>query len=85
MCEVCKSEGENFQFRNGPKKFLYHNVLYKVFKNSVANIKLCHIHSIELFMVGEKKFLKEHIPFARDLARKSTRGTDDDSSASFGF
>ncbi len=71
MCEVCKCEGVDYKFKNGPTKGLYKDVLYKVYKGQTANILLCHIHSIELFMVGESRFLKSHLVFARDLARKS--------------
>ena len=71
MCEVCRAEGDDYLFKNGPKKYLRTNNLYKVFKYTVAPIKLCHIHSIELFHVGEKRFLKEHISFARSLAQKT--------------
>jgi hypothetical protein len=71
MCDVCKAEGADFLFKNGPKKVLQINNLYKVFKNSIAPIKLCHIHSVELFHIGEPRFLKEHIDFARSLAMRS--------------
>jgi hypothetical protein len=75
MCEVCRAEGEDFLFKNGPKKILSTNNLYKVFKNAVAPIKLCHIHSIELFHLGERRFLKEHLFFARGLASRSKSQT----------
>jgi hypothetical protein len=84
MCEVCKAEGLDSKFKNGDKNLSNKNALYKVFKNTVANIRLCHIHSIELFMMGESRFLKDHLTFARDLARKSSR-VEQDSSSPFGF
>lgn len=75
MCEVCRAEGEDYLFRNGPKKILTANNLYKVFKNSVAPVNLCHVHSIELFHIGERRFLREHIDFARGLASKNKSQT----------
>ncbi len=75
MCEVCRAEGDDYLFKNGPKKVLTTNNLYKVFKNSVAPIKLCHVHSIELFHLGESRFLKEHLEFARGLARRTKAQT----------
>lgn len=69
MCEVCKAEGIDYLFRNGPKTALVRDNLYKVFKKAVAPVKLCHIHSIELFHMGERRFLREHLNFARALAR----------------
>lgn len=83
MCEVCKTEGKDYLFVNGPKKYLYTNTLYKVFKQSVASVKLCYVHNIELFMIGESRFLKEHLPFARKLATRSRNQHVDESP--FGF
>lgn len=79
MCEVCKSEGINYLFKNGAKKFLITNNLYKVFKDTVAPIKLCYVHSIELFHLGERRFLREHLLFARSLvfrAKAQSENTD---------
>ena len=84
MCEICKAEGEDYLFKNGSKKMLTCNFLYKVFKDSVAPIKLCHVHTIELFHLGERRFMREHIDFARILStRAKTQSTADDSP--FGF
>lgn len=71
MCEVCKTEGQDYLFKNGPTKILTINNLYKVFKHTVAPVKLCHVHTIELFHIGERRFLKEHLDFARTLAVKT--------------
>ena len=79
MCEVCRAEGDDYLFKNGPKKVLTMNNLYKVFKNSIAPIKLCHVHSIELFHIGEKRFLREHLSFARGLASRSKTAPSEDS------
>ncbi len=84
MCEVCRAEGLDPKFRNGNRPTAVKNILYKVYRESVANIRLCHIHSIELFMLGEKRFLREHLQFARDLAKKSTR-IDSRESSPFNF
>lgn len=76
MCEVCRAEGEDYLFKNGPKKVLTTSNLYKVFKSTVAPIKLCHVHSIELFHLGERRFLQEHISFARGLASRTKSHTE---------
>lgn len=83
MCEVCQSEGKDYRFLNGTKSYLYTDHFYKVYKNAVAPVKLCYIHSIDLFMLGEKRFLKEHLSFARKLATRSKNYTTDESP--FGF
>lgn len=77
MCEVCSAEGKDYRYLNGPKNQITTEQLYKVFRDSVAPVKLCYIHSIELFMLGERRFLHEHLPFAHKLAskvRKSAAG-----------
>lgn len=79
MCEVCRAEGEDYLFKNGAKKMLSISNLYKVFKNAVAPVKLCRVHTIELFHLGERRFLQEHLSFARALAARSKAHSQEDS------
>ena len=83
MCEICKSEGYNTKFINGTKDTIVTHQLYKVYRDSVAPVKLCYIHSIELFMLGERRFLREHLLFARSLASRAKKTITVDSP--FGF
>jgi hypothetical protein len=83
MCEICQSEGKNSIFLNGPKDVIMSCPLYKVYKGSVANVKLCYVHSIELFIMGERRFLREHLSFAKSLASRTKRLTAAESP--FGF
>ena len=83
MCEICNSEGKDYRFANGTKDLIVTSQLYKVYKNSVAPVRLCYLPSIELFMVGEKRFLKEHLTFARALVTRSKKIAVEDSP--FGF
>ena len=73
MCEICSAEGKDYRFLNGKKDQVVTQQLYKVFKNNVAAVRLCYVHGIELFMLGEKRFLKEHILFARALGSRSRK------------
>jgi hypothetical protein len=84
MCEICTSEGKDYLFVNGPKDQVVTQQLYKVYQDSVAPVRLCYIHSIELFMLGEIRFLKEHLTFARALATRSRKHAKSNES-SFGF
>ncbi|MBC7714398.1 MAG: hypothetical protein H7177_13720 [Rhizobacter sp.] len=84
MCDICQSEGKDPAFVNGPKDVISTQQLYKVYKNSVAPVRLCYIHSIELFMIGEKRFLKEHLSFARVLITR-TKKISSASDSPFGF
>jgi hypothetical protein len=80
MCEVCRAEGENYLFKNGTKKMLISNSLYKVLQGAVAPVTLCYVHSIELFCVGERRFIQEHLAFARILgARRRSQSREVDS------
>jgi hypothetical protein len=84
MCEICQSEGKDPRFVNGMKDIISTQQLYKVYKNSVAPVRLCYIHSIELFMIGEKRFLKEHLSFAHVLINRSKKKSSSTESL-FGF
>lgn len=84
MCEICVSEGKDPKFVNGDKNSITTAQLYKVYKSSVAPVRLCYIHGIELFMLGEKRFLKEHISFARALITRSKK-LSSVSDSPFGF
>lgn len=71
MCDVCKAEGIDWRFANGNRK-LQKATLYKVFVGRVASVNVCHIHGIELFRLGERRFLQNHLPFAMSLAENSS-------------
>lgn len=61
MCDVCRTENIDWKFANGPQAKLHQARLFRVYKNRVAVIKLCHIHAIELFIMGEERFLANHV------------------------
>lgn len=78
MCDVCHEEDIDWRFRNG-RKPLHNCRLYRVYQGRVANIKLCHIHAIELFCIGENRFLANHPQLALMLhgsSRKQSSGND---------
>ena len=79
MCEVCQVEGKDPKFVNGIKNVSIPNKLFRVFKDKIADVRLCHIHSIELFMLGETRFIKNHISFARALSKKTKKSDSLDS------
>lgn len=67
MCDVCKIRGLDYKFLNGKKDWLKQNFLYKVLVGKTAKVKLCHLHDIELFHMGEKRFVMQHIELLRVL------------------
>jgi hypothetical protein len=79
MCQVCDAEGVDYRFRNGEKSLMTMNILYKVLKNATLPIRLCYIHSLELFGLGERRFLLDHLTFARTLGKRSTISIEEES------
>ena len=67
MCDACRSQGENYVFRNKDSN-LYTNRLYQIYKDGVAKITLCRIHDIELFHFGEYRFLEKNLELASNIA-----------------
>lgn len=68
MCDVCNLEGNDWKFTNGKHGNLVRSRLYSIYEGKVAHLQLCLLHDIELFMLGESRFLKEHIGLAQQLA-----------------
>lgn len=80
MCDVCRTEGLNWKFLNGPKKDkLQSAYLFGIYKNRTAKMKLCHIHAIELFMFGEHQFLLNYSNLCQELltGKVSTQSEDE--------
>lgn len=73
MCDVCRSEEMDVSQMNGEKPHRVGVRLFRVYQGRVATINLCYLHTLELFQLGERRFLKGHIPLARDLAFRAHR------------
>ncbi|MGB0453947.1 MAG: hypothetical protein ACPGJV_09550 [Bacteriovoracaceae bacterium] len=83
MCDICKSMGDDYRHRNGPKRpQLYHRKLYRVFRHHLVHISLCYIHDIELFLLGEKEFLKRNVRYANRL--REGKGNVEERNVAFG-
>jgi hypothetical protein len=74
MCDVCRNEGMDRFFKNGPKKTdTFRQKLYNFFQDREAVVSLCHIHSYELFLIGEKKFVERHPLLVRDMIQEKKK------------
>lgn len=73
MCDVCSAEGKDWKFMNGEHSNLVRSRLYNIYEGKVAHLSLCLIHDIELFMMGEHRFLEEHLSLARQLATQKEK------------
>lgn len=66
MCDVCNLKKIDWKFKCGEKP-LEGAKLYCVYVGKIARLTLCRIHSVELFAVGEIRFLHRYIELAIDL------------------
>ncbi len=73
MCDVCRAEGLDWKFANGKREDLHRVRLYRVYKDRVAVVELCHLHAIELFILGEQRFLKNHADLCIELSNDTAR------------
>ena len=76
MCDVCSFEGLDWKFSNGEKK-LEKVYLFRVYLGQVAALKLCYLHSIELFTTGETRFLRNYLSFAINIAENKSQYSSD--------
>ena len=77
MCDVCETYGRDHNFRTNNAPLCVER-FYKVFENNkVATVKMCKLCSIEFFRVGEWRFLKSHLDFARTLALQKPQESDE--------
>lgn len=72
MCDVCGAEGLDWKFASGERK-LEKAYLYRVYLGQVAVLKVCYLHSLELFNKGETRFLKNHLPFAIEISKNKSQ------------
>ena len=72
MCDVCKSKGIETEVLNGDKTFSSSTALRKVFVGKVVEVKLCYVHDIELFKLGERRFIAENLQVMPILWRNNT-------------
>ena len=57
MCHACLSKSQDWKFANGENTQLQKVKLFQIFKNGVSVVQLCHLHAIQLFQQGERRFL----------------------------
>lgn len=76
-CDACKACGEDRRHANGPRHREVHSAsLYRVYQSRKITLKLCYLHSLELFQNGERIFLERHIPLARYIVKFRPRYKD---------
>jgi|GEM_PF-452547 len=86
MCEVCRFEGTDYRQLKFPKTKLFMRNLYTVLKQETLSLVLCYVHEIELFAIGEPRFMEIHPNLLRAISKKpqlftkkNNNNNDDDS------
>ena len=74
MCDCCEAEGRNPEFHTGSLKILRAK-LFKIYVGKTASVKLCRLCDIELFSLGEIRFLENHYKFTKKLAHNQRNFT----------
>ena len=77
MCDVCEARGLDWQFSNAGKDKLEKAKLFQVYKQKISVVKLCYIHSVELFRLGEKRFLQHEVELCRMMTSNRNRFAKD--------
>ncbi len=83
MCQVCKLEGVDWKFRNGEKQSISRGIFYRVYEGELKVVHLCKICSVELFHVGETRFLSKHPLLAIDFTKRTKAASNDEFDFSF--
>lgn len=60
MCDVCNAEKMDSRFINGKKYRVFTRTLHTIFHNRIMQIQLCFVHDIELFNLGERRFVEAY-------------------------
>ena len=69
MCDNCKALKRDSRFLNGRRYRIHRVNLYRVYRDQVITIRLCHVCAIELFKRGEMSFLSRNRPLLRSIDR----------------
>lgn len=84
MCDVCNLDKIDWKFKCGEKP-LEVAKLYCVYVGKTANLTLCRAHSVEIFAIGEIRFLRRYINLAIDLNSNKRKYSGPKSSGALGF
>lgn len=78
MCMVCSTCKESRSFLNGKREDDFNHQLYQTAKNKRISLTLCFVHSRDLFLMGERRFLFHYKDFALMMKKSATKEESDD-------
>ena len=73
MCDVCKAEGRDFRLSCGLHAVTREAKIYRAFVGKVITVKVCRICDIQLFKLGEMRFLQNNVQFSHHLVSTRSR------------
>ena len=76
MCDLCRSQGDDYKFRNGNREELYTRSLFNVFPGHLVKVKLCFLHDSDLFLMGEARFVNKYPKFISTLSARKGRAQE---------
>lgn len=76
MCDFCRAQKRDWRFINGKNAKLYKTKLFRVFKTGSVPVTLCYLCLIDLFCLGEKRFLCRSLPLLRSLGSRVEKESD---------
>ena len=84
MCVVCRIEDLDWKFKNGPKRSEIFNLrLYNFYQDKVAQLGMCHCHSYELFLMGERRFILNYPRLIKEMVHYKKNYVLKDATARF--
>ncbi len=75
MCMVCSTCKESRSFLNGNHAEDFKHQLYA--KDKRISLTLCYIHSRDLYLMGERRFLTVYKEFAQQMNSDNNDKADD--------
>jgi len=73
VCVVCDLYHVDWRFKNGKFTKLVKVNLFRVFSKKVANLDLCRLHDLEIFKIGEVRFLANYMKLVEDIEKNRTK------------
>lgn len=75
MCDICKSKNIDPKFINGDKYQVFNRRVYTLFKDRVVPVRLCFVHDVELFLLGERRFAEAYPQVVLNINSKRSKAS----------
>ncbi|MBT3984642.1 MAG: hypothetical protein HOE90_25015 [Bacteriovoracaceae bacterium] len=78
MCDACRSLNLNPEKINGQDRAAYQKIsnIYGLSPTETLQVSLCYFHDVELFTLGEKRFMEKLQDLKRDIMYNKSKYTN---------